>query len=154
MFRVPGAKFIDFSATAETKKGRKEMKKYMVVSALFLSVGAILGGIVPLRGEQKVDSKPDGFVVFECYGSWNNCKVIDPSGVETESKCMLGSDPEDFDCDGALDVLDNCPMTSNADQSDRDRDGIGDACDLCGDQPAYQPFAGAVPGSPAWNGCP
>ena len=37
-------------------------------------------------------------------------------------------DPDDDD-DGVLDVSDNCPMTPNADQTDWDRDGIGNACD-------------------------
>lgn len=36
----------------------------------------------------------------------------------------------DSDADGAVDVMDNCPTTSNADQADHDLDGIGDACDL------------------------
>ncbi len=34
----------------------------------------------------------------------------------------------DFDQDGVEDNLDNCPVTANADQSDLNRDGIGDAC--------------------------
>ena len=35
----------------------------------------------------------------------------------------------DQDADGILDIHDNCPNTSNADQSDADGDGLGDACD-------------------------
>ena len=37
----------------------------------------------------------------------------------------------DFDGDGILNPVDNCPMVANADQSDGDGDGIGDACDNC-----------------------
>ena len=45
----------------------------------------------------------------------------------------------DFDGDGFGDVgfvanecaADNCPQTKNPDQSDRDADGFGDACDVC-----------------------
>jgi hypothetical protein len=38
---------------------------------------------------------------------------------------------------------DNCPFVANADQADRDADGIGDACDRCPD----------VAGSPLFDGC-
>jgi hypothetical protein len=39
--------------------------------------------------------------------------------------------PDDSDSDGIADFLDNCPLTSNPDQSDSDDDGLGDACDNC-----------------------
>jgi len=35
----------------------------------------------------------------------------------------------DADADGILDISDNCPNTVNADQTDSDGDGMGDACD-------------------------
>lgn len=35
----------------------------------------------------------------------------------------------DSDGDGKKDVADNCPFTRNADQADKDADGIGDACE-------------------------
>jgi len=35
----------------------------------------------------------------------------------------------DADKDGITDFLDNCPKTSNKDQTDTDKDGKGDACD-------------------------
>lgn len=38
--------------------------------------------------------------------------------------------PTDSDEDGLLDTEDNCPADANADQADRDRDGVGDICDL------------------------
>lgn len=37
----------------------------------------------------------------------------------------------DFDLDGIDDAIDNCNLTSNADQLDGDMDDIGDACDNC-----------------------
>jgi hypothetical protein len=39
----------------------------------------------------------------------------------------------DADGDGVLDSADNCPSVSNADQTDTDNDGIGDACDALTD---------------------
>lgn len=36
---------------------------------------------------------------------------------------------QDYDGDGIADVSDNCPTTPNADQIDKDQDGVGDACE-------------------------
>ncbi|MCB1764029.1 MAG: thrombospondin type 3 repeat-containing protein, partial [Gammaproteobacteria bacterium] len=41
----------------------------------------------------------------------------------------------DGDGDGVPDSCDNCPNTSNTDQSDLDFDGRGDTCDLCSQDP-------------------
>ncbi len=37
---------------------------------------------------------------------------------------------DDTDCDKVPDIADNCALTHNVDQSDVDRNGIGDACDI------------------------
>lgn len=37
--------------------------------------------------------------------------------------------PADSDTDGIPDFRDNCPLDANADQTDNDTDGVGDACD-------------------------
>lgn len=39
------------------------------------------------------------------------------------------ADQSDKDADGLGDVCDNCPNTSNPSQVDSDLDNIGDACD-------------------------
>ena len=44
----------------------------------------------------------------------------------------LGRD-DDTDGDGRPDHHDNCPVTANPEQSDADRDGVGDACDESAD---------------------
>ena len=60
--------------------------------------------------------------------------VADPAtnteGVIIDDFSVTGiDDDDDDDNDGVLDVDDNCPVTSNADQTDTDLDGFGDACD-------------------------
>ncbi len=40
--------------------------------------------------------------------------------------------PEDADRDGVVGVADNCPVTKNAAQHDRDENGVGDACEARG----------------------
>lgn len=50
----------------------------------------------------------------------------------------------DQDADEWLDGEDNCPMVPNPEQRDRDRDGIGDACDSCPASPGSEE-AGCAP---------
>jgi hypothetical protein len=38
---------------------------------------------------------------------------------------------QDWDQDGVLDMVDNCPLTENTPQANQDGDEHGDACDYC-----------------------
>lgn len=50
----------------------------------------------------------------------------------------------DSDGDGLPDDSDNCPDVSNEGQEDRDRDGVGNICDPCPDNPTNDCPAGGL----------
>ena len=59
-------------------------------------------------------------------------RIVDGTfGFGGHARAMLeaGAEVLGLDLDGVADDADNCPDESNPDQSDADRDGIGDACD-------------------------
>lgn len=60
-----------------------------------------------------------------------NVSVVDANGCASASTHRVRLDiiPGDSDGDGVPDTDDNCPDTPNADQTDTDGDGLGDACD-------------------------
>ena len=53
---------------------------------------------------------------------------IDWQDVEIYPSPSCGVVGGDEDSDGVWDAGDNCPLTPNADQTESDGDGIGDAC--------------------------
>jgi hypothetical protein len=60
---------------------------------------------------------------------------------------LFGEDPDD-DNDGVLNATDNCPRTSNADQTDSDHDSLGDACDADDDGDGTADVSDAYPLDP------
>ena len=68
------------------------------------------------------------------------CAAVSLSTCETNEDCAEGqtctngacvaTDLADLDGDGVPNEEDNCPDDANADQTDTDGDGIGDACDV------------------------
>jgi hypothetical protein len=77
--------------------------------------------------------------VVGCTQSSTNPSAV--PGITGPSSLVQGIDPPppppdpcadlggDTDGDGVCDKLDNCPLIKNADQTDSDGDGIGDACE-------------------------
>jgi len=76
---------------------------------------------------------PHGDELLYCYA----VRAVDGSGNESAMSEAVVSipasecTPEDIDCDGVFDPVDNCPSVWNPAQSDMDGDGEGDYCDIC-----------------------
>ncbi len=72
--------------------------------------------------QSNIDGDETGDACDPCPWAFPDCPCAVPSGP-------------DRDGDGVLDEVDNCPATSNPEQTDRDDDMVGDECDLCPDTP-------------------
>jgi len=90
----------------------------------------------PVSGEGQLYDfgASQALVVPECSDGEDNDG--DGSIDSVDSGCESPADesespfpPPDRDGDGVLDADDNCPNTSNLEQTDTDDDGLGDACD-------------------------
>jgi len=64
-------------------------------------------------------------------------KVSPPKGQKLKAETLDDDGEEeddDYDNDGVLDDVDNCPSDANANQADSDEDGIGNVCDYDDDE--------------------
>ena len=65
-----------------------------------------------------------------CDNIDNNCNgVVDEGFADIDKDLLADCVDDDDDGDDVLDLVDNCPVTFNPDQSDIDGDGTGDACE-------------------------
>ena len=112
---------------------------------------ASVNGSLPYSGAREPgDSDGDGLgnlqdncpIVFNPIRPLDNGKQADTDGDGVGDACdecplVAGSTGctvpprDDEDRDGLRDWQDNCPYTANAEQTDADGDGHGDACDAC-----------------------
>ena len=79
-------------------------------------------------------------IAFSSFAS--NLVAGDTNGLFDIFVHDRGSGSPDSDLDGFPDAVDNCPSVSNADQTDSDGDGIGDACEAA---PTSTPTATPAP---------
>ena len=73
------------------------------------------------------DIDGDGIEDDSELGVYDGCPY-DP-GKQDPGVCGCGTPDDDPDGDGLMTCVDNCPNDNNADQTDFDDDGAGDACD-------------------------
>ena len=77
----------------------------------------------------ETDLSDEASIMFRLV--FHSDEFVNQEGVVIDDLVIDGVpvDDNDDDNDGILDDVDNCPMTSNADQLDTDGDMIGDVCD-------------------------
>jgi hypothetical protein len=78
-------------------------------------------------------------------------KVSPPKGQTLKAETADEED-DDYDDDGILDDVDNCPSHANANQADSDGDDIGDVCDYDDDEEVGETVTAESPDSTSTEG--
>lgn len=112
---VPNASFFDIFVEISVGKPNEDISQF--IADVMEKVGK--DGVVTVE-----ESRSNLFSTFDEFYIWSEpLRVINAAPLE--SRCPL-----DDDCDGVF-SSDNCPAAVNPDQTDSDRDGLGDVCDRC-----------------------
>jgi len=120
-----------FVATRTGSSGHPGLGEAKMEQVLYRALGYI-GGLMGLRSSAEA-------IVSACmgYGFWNavlglntHDVTVADCGVLRNALADAGLTEPDTNLDGWPDIHDNCPRDENPEQSDMDRDGAGDLCDL------------------------
>lgn len=90
------------------------------------SIGTDGGNEWPVVNHECSTHGQYNFAIKVCVAQWNEAATY---GQCTSSPQHEGPGTDDFDGDGVLNAVDNCPIVFNPDQADADSNGVGDACE-------------------------
>ena len=75
------------------------------------------------------DTDQDGYTDLDELAADSDANDSSDLPADNDSDFISDVTDTDDDNDGIEDDMDNCPLTYNPEQEDRDRDGLGDVCD-------------------------